>query len=137
MEQFVAGLIVGSAISFLIAVGHYITTINVTAIVAGQRWFIPGIGAITILKTLSDDLYFSEQGPGTNVCFAYENLNVGYASKRDIKKIGVLLPSHDDSDDLEEKDKEIEKVIKKSQTIKDDLSRQKNNIIYFIPKDKN
>ena len=132
MEQFVAGFVIGSAISFLIAIGYYITTIDLTPVIAGQQWFIPSIGKIKVLKVLDNDLYFTDQGPEANVCFRYENLRIGYASKNDIKKIGVLLPQQDE---YKEKYDEIEKILKDAQRLKKNLDDfDDNNIIHFVPK---
>jgi hypothetical protein len=62
-------------------------------ILAGQRWKIPGLGVVTIMKALSASEKFPEgAGKGSNVVYCLDTGLVGYCLKPEIYQKGILLP---------------------------------------------
>lgn len=87
---FIFTLLVVLFISFLFVL---VTFSGLPPILAGQRWKVPGIGTVTILKSLSSsEKITSGPGKGSNVVYRTENGLVGYCLKPDIYSKGVLLP---------------------------------------------
>lgn len=73
-------------------------TSNSKPILSGQRWQVPGIGNVIILKSLpSGERFRSGPGKGSNVVYATDAGMVGYCLKSDVYASGILLPYDKDA----------------------------------------
>ncbi len=63
-----------------------------TPILPGQRWYLTGVGPVTIIKTLPSGISFPA-GPGKGMSIVYytEPGDVGFCTRPDIRNGGKLL----------------------------------------------
>ncbi len=66
---------------------------DLTPIIAGQRWYLKGVGPVTIIEVLGAGAEFDKVvAKGMNVHYRTVALRNGYCTKGDIRTSGTLLP---------------------------------------------
>jgi hypothetical protein len=66
---------------------------DMTPVIAGQRWYLKGVGPATIIKVLGYGAEFDQPaGKGLNVQYRTAHDRIGYCTKGDIRSTGTLLP---------------------------------------------
>ena len=87
------------AISIMIAAAaacimvFIIASPRVVPVLSGQRWVMPGLGKILIVKTLGVGASFGKGlGKHINVKYQLENGDCGYCTKFEVRSTGRLLP---------------------------------------------
>lgn len=66
---------------------------DLTPIIAGQRWYLKGVGPVTIIKVLGYGAEFDKPASkGMNVQYRTVALRNGYCTRGDIRSSGTLLP---------------------------------------------
>jgi len=65
---------------------------DLTPIIAGQRWYLKGVGPVTIIEVLGSGAEFDKPAKGMNVHYRTVALRNGYCTKGDIRTSGTLLP---------------------------------------------
>jgi len=83
-------LIVILGILFFVVASFFF--LDATPVLAGQRWYLKGIGPIVISKVLGYGAEFDGIGKGLNVQYRTAHDSFGYCTKGDIRNTGTLLP---------------------------------------------
>ena len=75
-------------------------------ILIGQRWHMPGIGTVVIMKVLGSGLSFEKTDRSLNVMYRLPDMSYGVCKKSDLRNFGKLLPH--DRNESSVKQKEID-----------------------------
>ena len=65
---------------------------DLTPIITGQRWYLKGVGPVTIIRVLGNGAEFDRPAKGMNVHYRTVALRNGYCTKSDVRTSGTLLP---------------------------------------------
>lgn len=113
----------GTVSTFLISLLYYISQTDITPIVPGQVWFLKGVGRVRIVRVLGDNACFDNLGNNIKVCYLVDDEVLGYASKQDIRNLGMLIQTRSSKNRLTRTRPEVDEVMKK----RDDLLQRVYN----------
>jgi len=86
-------------------------------VLSGQRWLMPGLGNILIVKTIGNDVSFGKNvGKHINVKYQLDNGEYGYCTKSEVRTTGQLLPY----DNRTERDIHIQNILNAARERKQD-----------------
>ena len=93
-------------------------------ILIGQRWHMPGIGTVVIMKVLGPGLSFEKTDRSLNVMYKLPDMSYGFCKKSDLRNFGKLLPHNRNESSV--KQKEIDRVLR-------EMDRQKEKFKTYTP----
>jgi len=91
-------------------------------VMVGQRWHMPGVGVITIIRVLGSGITFEEAGSNLDVMYQLVGGGYGFCRKGDIRNFGKLFPhSHKVHNISSKKEQEIEKILEEMRRRKEEF----------------
>lgn len=88
-----ASIVLMFAMTSVVIIMYMVLHTNVTPVLVGQRWRMPGVGIIRIARVLGTGAMFGEDiGADVNVMFRLPSGQFGFCRKTEIRSAGRLLP---------------------------------------------
>ena len=124
-------MILAIVVMFIIAAAVVITFIlanpQALPVMVGQRWHMPGVGVITIIRVLGSGITFKGTGSNLDVMYQLVAGGYGFCRKGDLRNFGKLFPHDQNMQDISlKKQQEIEKIL-------DEMKRRKEELIPYDP----
>jgi len=111
---------------FIIAAAMVLTFVLINPqalpVMVGQRWNMPGVGVITIIRVLGSGITFEGTGSNLDVMYQLAAGEYGFCRKGDLRNFGKLFPHDQNMQDISlKKQQEIEKILDEMKRRKEDL----------------
>lgn len=121
-------IVVMFIITALVVLAFIVMNPQAMPVMVGQRWHMPGVGIITIIRVLGSGITFEKSGSNLDVMYQLVGGGYGFCRKGDLRNFGKLFPyDRNSTQNISlEKQQEIKKIL-------EEMRRRKEEFVSYSP----